>query len=1295
MKRFYSLLTASALTALTAMAQVTLPYSSGSFTDSPGSAVNKNSWTQYDAGGSSSWVQTTRFKYNSMNPVNLNADGNYGSNDDWLMTPAFTVKAGNSYKISFAVKTQTVAEGVTTSVYYLEQNRIDSEPTAAEEAARQDVGDLTTTYTEKSFTFKADKAGDNYFAIRLQGPNKPVFVADVKIEEIAGTTTPEEPDPQPGGDHDVCNGVPTPYASTIAVAAGTFDTGWTYNNANNDSETWTAMDESTTSVSSASQSPSKLAARYKYDNKNEADDYLISPAVHLDGGKEYVVMYGTRTNSNSYQERLALYASTAAEPDAIKASTKLDNHEGGWTTFEKCVKSFTPTATGDYYFAFHCTSQKGAYYVFVSDFKVMENVFAPESVTNLTAIPGADRALSCALSWVLPTKSVFGVDFTAEQTVEKVEIFRDGGEIPIATLNEAATSFEDTAATGLTSGKHTYSVVVTVAGAKSAPVSVDTKYVGPVAPAAIPCEFTCTSEDDFGLFTVVDGPDKNRNPGWSFDKNSNSLHHATGSTTGYKADEWIMSLPFAVTKPGYYRVTISAKLNYPGIPFYLEGAVGTAPTIEAMQVKRNDFKFTSDFADYYYDFYASEAGTYYAGLHVYNMNPTTSNHFYVQSIKVAESVYVPGVVRNLRAVPAADESLKVNVAWTNPMTSFAGNANDAIDYSAEVYVNDVLLRTLGASEMTEQMSIEIPVENAGRYTVGVRTVASDGATAPAYPTVTSAWVGPKVVDLPYSCNFGDKNDATVGIWEVMDGNDDGKTWTLGASSYKLQLSDDKDEEDTPVLYNYNDVLLSPQFDMQPGHYRFSHKPLGGTSSAKFYYTVALVKVGEYTPANKKYVASRDISVNSTDHAVQEFVMNVADAGRYQMAIIVNTPQTISSDYYQLQISDPSMVFVPVLPGLATELAVTPGENYALEATLSWKNPTGTNVDDETLADGDIVKAVVYRNDAKIAEITEGLVPGETALYTDAEVPAAGFHNYKVEIYNVNGCSEQEALTVKSPWIGAGLAIPEDEVGLAFGEDVKGTATSDPIDRNEFTSWTFYNDSSYGKNWEINSTYGRLQITSYSNVPDAWAVSPKIQFEENKIYEIEVGSMYNGRPDGQIVTPELYYGQNDNRKEYVKVGEWTISEDALFGIKQVDKYRVLGVNSTELIALADESEGDNTDEDPAAGAIKVPAGPLNLAVHSKDKGSYYVCWVDIRKVGELPTSPTGIDCITGEGAVGFEDGAIRFSGMAAVEIYDLTGAIVVAEPKARDGFNLDRLAGGVYIVRVTPASGATTTMKIAK
>ena len=98
-----------------------------------------------------------------------------------------------------------------------------------------------------------------------------------------------------------------------------------------------------------------------------------------------------------------------------------------------------------------------------------------------------------------------------------------------------------------------------------------------------------------------------------------------------------------------------------------------------------------------------------------------------------------------------------------------------------------------------------------------------------------------------------------------------------------------------------------------------------------------------------------------------------------------------------------------------------------------KNPTETSLAGVSLAGGDIVKAVVYRNGFKAAKRTveEGLVP-----VSRHRLPILPFQPRCLHLqggnYNANGCSETAATEVKSMWIGTGLEIPV--IGLNYGAD---------------------------------------------------------------------------------------------------------------------------------------------------------------------------------------------------------------------------------------------------------------------
>lgn len=1275
MKRFYTFLASALLVAGSAFSQVTLPYESGSFESAPGTSVlPKTEWSKQDNGGSGSWNATTRFKYDSAYyPMMLSADGNYGSNDDWLISPSFTIKEGNKYKISFAAKTQSVVDGVDYKVYFVGLSPISDVEFAAYYPNQSFT--LTTSYTVYDFTFDAEEnAEDYYFAIRVQGKNQPVYVANVKIEEIGGGSTPEQPekpvDPTPG-DHD-CKGVQAPYSSSIAIADGNSAvkaSDWDVINANNDAKTWKAETNSYTE--------SKYGMKYQYNTAADADDYLISPAIHLEAGKEYIVRYGYMTYTDP--ETTTLYASTDKTPEAIKAGTTIDKRQGSFNKFEIRSNIFVPEVTQDYYFSFHCTSLKNKWWVLVSDFSVVENVFAPASVSNLTAKAGANRAISCTLNWTLPTKSTLGADLTADQTVEKVEIFRDGGATPIATLNEAATSFEDTEALGLTSGKHTYSVVVTVAGVASAPATITSPYVGPVAPAPVPCEFTIGSADDFSLYTTETG-DKSTNSG--------DFKYNTGGYAEYECysdrviDAWIYSLPFSVSEPGYYRVTFSSKVGYTQYSMHLEGAVGTTPSAAAMEVKSDAFTFGSDWTDNYYDFYVSEPGVYYAGLHVDIANMERYQKYQLKNIRVAATKYVPGVVSDLTLTPDADEALGFTLSWKNPMTSFAGNAIASIDYNVNIYINNELYKTLTPAELTAgTQTLHVDVAEAGVYSVKVQTVSSDETTAPEHPSVTSEWIGSKIVALPYECAFNDMTDSTIGLWEVIDGNDDGASFAIDSEKYRLQLSkisEDDEYDYWTTYYYYDDYLLTPYFDLKPGTYKFSYY-VGGTN--KFSYKIGLVKAGQFSKANKQYVVKENRTTTSTSASETSYTVKVTEAGIYQIAIVVDDIQTATSVYSNLAISSPKMEEVLLLPGIASDVTVTANEDFELEATVTWTNPEDTNDASTTLVDGDIVKAIVYRNGEAIATVTDNLVPGTQTSYIDTELPNAGIYTYKVEIYNANGCSETEATEVTSPWIGGGLEIP-----YSFST-IKGAGDED------FANWDLTNTNTDPKkeNCWINSSNG-ITVQTYNAASDSWAVSPKLTFHKGHIYKIEVTMhtlSYGGYADHDV---KLYHGTTSNVNEFKELETYHVESAHTSGEPLNSSFTVYAVDPAEAMALAAEEGTElSPEEELINSSVKVPAGVATLAFRQTGEGATRIKHVAITHEKDV----TGIEGVTVGDGICYNGNGLSFEGEAAVEVYDLAGALVAADPHAVDGFDLETLENGIYIVRVSPANGKTVTLKIAK
>ncbi|MBD5424797.1 MAG: hypothetical protein HDR45_01205 [Bacteroides sp.] len=119
-----------------------------------------------------------------------------------------------------------------------------------------------------------------------------------------------------------------------------------------------------------------------------ADDWMISPAVRLEAGVFYTVSYEEDMTLNKTEDKLGLFAGTERSAEGMTI-TVIDEHAYGYTNkvFTKKETQFSVAETGNYYFGFHCTSEKansGTPKVCNFSIQVCENpVVAPEKFVEV------------------------------------------------------------------------------------------------------------------------------------------------------------------------------------------------------------------------------------------------------------------------------------------------------------------------------------------------------------------------------------------------------------------------------------------------------------------------------------------------------------------------------------------------------------------------------------------------------------------------------------------------------------------------------------------------------------------------------------------------------------------------------------------------------------------------------------------------------------------------------------------------------------------------------------------------
>ena len=112
-------------------------------------------------------------------------------------------------------------------------------------------------------------------------------------------------------------GKPVPYTSILYG-----DADWTNLDNNYDGSTW--ADNTDMQANLLQNSVGKKGKVYTYNSSNAANDWLFSPQISLEGGRQYKISFFM--NRGTYNEKIALYASRDKKCNSILSSASL---EGG------------------------------------------------------------------------------------------------------------------------------------------------------------------------------------------------------------------------------------------------------------------------------------------------------------------------------------------------------------------------------------------------------------------------------------------------------------------------------------------------------------------------------------------------------------------------------------------------------------------------------------------------------------------------------------------------------------------------------------------------------------------------------------------------------------------------------------------------------------------------------------------------------------------------------------------------------------------------------------------------------
>lgn len=202
-------------------------------------------------------------------------------------------------------------------------------------------------------------------------------------------------------------------------------------NSNNDNYTWSWHEV-------------LQCAAYDTNPGASADDWLVSPAIHLQANHVYTLSFKARNSLVYYNETIEAKWGTGDNASAL-TNTIIGETTLSGAEFKTFSKEITSDKDQTIYLGIHALSAAATAKILVDDITIEDegHLQGPAAVQNLIITPDAQANLKATVSFTVPTKNVQG---NAVGTISQVVVERDGAVVHTFTGVSAGQtlSWEDT-----------------------------------------------------------------------------------------------------------------------------------------------------------------------------------------------------------------------------------------------------------------------------------------------------------------------------------------------------------------------------------------------------------------------------------------------------------------------------------------------------------------------------------------------------------------------------------------------------------------------------------------------------------------------------------------------------------------------------------------------------------------------------------------------------------------------------------------------------------------------------------
>lgn len=681
-----------------------------------------------------------------------------------------------------------------------------------------------------------------------------------------------------------------------------------------------------------------------------------------------------------------------------------------------------------------------------------------------------------------------------------------------------------------------------------------------------------------------------------------------------------------------------------------------------------------------------------------------------------------GTLKNVVATPVADDDHAVAITFDTPLGSNGGY----IDPSAVSYKIVRTGTSTGTVTLEESWSGELPyidrtIESLDSYVYKINTIYNGSTSWSAVSSNTVITGG--AMGLPYTQSFD--NAASLEFFTLFHGEGATRDW-----GYYL----------SKVSYWGNPAdawLVTPKFELEAGspyELTFDTWVSRATSPKDLY-----VYIGTSPDAEgfSTELFHETVSVAYQGSGHKTITLSVPETGIYYIAFRCFGPSN-SEDIY---IDDLGLKQIEIVPGEMTAFTATAAAEGAMAVNLAWVNPAVDNVGNELPS---LTKVEIYRGKELLATL-EDVVPGATGQYTDSEITETGIYTYSICGYL--GAKQGPEVSATTGWVGIDTPVAPADLKLTVADDgsrqiewsavtegvnggyVDAEAVTYTVSRGadilaEDCKETSFTDSeedlplaSY--TYSVSATCAGLTSQSASTEPVILGDALSLPYKPDFTSDADFGLWTAVNPDG---TKSTVWKYDSSKKAFscsfssTKPWAFTPPFKAQEGLCRLD-YKGTCYNSryTEDVDIYLCKTNNPADVDdftlleqyhvesvswPNLKSVEfdVPAtGTYYIGYHvvTDDNWSFNLLQSDVEQVS---VNTTGIGSVSADGSVAYlaAEGAVVAAAGATVDIYDLTGRLIVSAVADAEGrVSVASLTDALYIAVVTDPSGAVSSMKFVK